>query len=313
MENTGDWITDAPLRSLGFDASRDGRTPLCQFVETLESLRCNKGSHALWNIGSDFDLNSLGSVGNKVHSATRLGDALKLLAYGFDQIQSGAAVELSIYSDQTCLTYGLQDGRIWPRAGDAELTLGLFAGILARYGVETDDLLSISVEHGSDRRIFRLQEELACPIRTDTSRNGLVFRTSALDKHLQTPDKRAPAVYAKRNEDLQKLQSLPQKVRQHIYQSISVDGGEQSRIANMIGLSERTLRRKLAEDGVSYRDLLDDCRHAMAVNLLRRKDLSLVDIGLLLGYADQAVFSRAAQRWFGTSPARYRDQFLKNS
>jgi AraC-like DNA-binding protein len=78
-------------------------------------------------------------------------------------------------------------------------------------------------------------------------------------------------------------------------------------VARALGMSERTLQRRLEEEGTSFQDLLDDTRRELAAQYLGRLQLSLAEAAYLLGFADQSSFSRACKRWFELSPGQYRD------
>lgn len=77
-------------------------------------------------------------------------------------------------------------------------------------------------------------------------------------------------------------------------------------VARALGVSERTLRRQLASDGVSYRALLDDVRGRKAADLLVQTDDPVERIAQKMGYAEPASFIRAFRRWHGIAPAAYR-------
>lgn len=76
--------------------------------------------------------------------------------------------------------------------------------------------------------------------------------------------------------------------------------------ADAIGMSIRSLQRRLAAAGFSYAHLMAQGRLAKAAHLLRTTDTKVVDIALVVGYSDQAHFSRAFRRWTGTSPRDFR-------
>lgn len=77
-------------------------------------------------------------------------------------------------------------------------------------------------------------------------------------------------------------------------------------IATKLNMSERTLKRKLAEQGLSFSTLLDDVRQRDACILLADAGLTVQDIAIRLGYQDRANFSRAFRRWTGLTPTEYR-------
>lgn len=77
-------------------------------------------------------------------------------------------------------------------------------------------------------------------------------------------------------------------------------------VARQIGISQRSLQRTLKAQGTSFARILDDVRRERARALLAEGRQSLGAITYRLGYADQAVLSRAARRWFGAPPRRLR-------
>jgi AraC-like DNA-binding protein len=77
-------------------------------------------------------------------------------------------------------------------------------------------------------------------------------------------------------------------------------------VALTLGLNERTLQRKLKDEGTSFRDLQEQVRSSLAVNYMREPQFRLTDIAEMLGYSDLSVFSRSFKRWFGISPQKWR-------
>lgn len=78
------------------------------------------------------------------------------------------------------------------------------------------------------------------------------------------------------------------------------------RVAKRLSLTPRTLQRKLAELGHSFRSLLDQVRDELARGYLEQNRLSLTEITYLLGYSDPSAFNRAFRRWNDCTPAEYR-------
>lgn len=78
--------------------------------------------------------------------------------------------------------------------------------------------------------------------------------------------------------------------------------------AAQLSVSERTLNRRLARQGLGFGDVLDQVRQQRATYLLDRSNLSIEQIGDMLGFAETASFSRAFKRWLGVSPTVYRQR-----
>jgi AraC-like DNA-binding protein len=77
-------------------------------------------------------------------------------------------------------------------------------------------------------------------------------------------------------------------------------------IARQLAISGRTLQRRLAAEGVSYQQLLDDARKEAATRYICEPSLSICEIACLVGYSEPAPFHRAFKRWFGVTPDIYR-------
>ena len=79
------------------------------------------------------------------------------------------------------------------------------------------------------------------------------------------------------------------------------------RCATEIGaVSKRTLIRRLAEAGTTYRELRDAHRRKLAIELLSETSLTAAEIAYRLGYEDASNFGKACHRWFGRSPGSLR-------
>jgi AraC-like DNA-binding protein len=81
---------------------------------------------------------------------------------------------------------------------------------------------------------------------------------------------------------------------------------EMAVVSTNLGLSVRSLRRKLNENGVTYQELLDQVRRDMAVDYLSNSLLSVEQIAELVGYGEAASFRKAFRRWTGKAPGELR-------
>lgn len=75
--------------------------------------------------------------------------------------------------------------------------------------------------------------------------------------------------------------------------------------AAQLGLSPRTLARRLTDEGVSYREIVEDLRCDLAQTFIKN-GMTLAEIAYSLGYSDQAAFSTAFKRWTGQAPSAFR-------
>lgn len=79
-------------------------------------------------------------------------------------------------------------------------------------------------------------------------------------------------------------------------------------VARKLAISARTLRRRLAESGTSFRELLDETRAHLAQSYVRDRRIPLAEVAFLLGFSEPSTFHRAFKRWTRTTPAEWRER-----
>lgn len=81
----------------------------------------------------------------------------------------------------------------------------------------------------------------------------------------------------------------------------------QKELAQMVNVSDRTLRRRLSNQKVTYRGMRDEARYECARELLDNSTMSIAQIAEAVGYADARAFRRAFKRWSGSLPTEFRE------
>ena len=79
-------------------------------------------------------------------------------------------------------------------------------------------------------------------------------------------------------------------------------------VARDMGMSTRSLRRKLAEEGTSYKAVLDQALGAAATLMLKDTRRSIQETAHAMGFSDPTAFHRAFKRWTGMTPKQYREK-----
>ncbi|KZY38691.1 AraC family transcriptional regulator [Alcanivorax sp. HI0083] len=100
---------------------------------------------------------------------------------------------------------------------------------------------------------------------------------------------------------------LAGKVRQKLLGELGL-GATLNDMASELALSTRSLRRKLEQEGASYRDLVEEERRQLALQLLNTTTMKIEELAAHLGYTDAGGFVRAFRRWQGCSPSAYREK-----
>lgn len=140
------------------------------------------------------------------------------------------------------------------------------------------------------------------------SDNTLVIADDVLNLPLPT----ANAALARINEDaaaryLADLDgdAFQRQLRQLIQERLPNGDPSQEDIAQRLLMTPRSLQRRLADDGTTYREILNDLRHKLAVEYLSQGLYSISEVAYLLGFAELSAFTRAFKRWTGVAPSAW--------
>lgn len=101
-------------------------------------------------------------------------------------------------------------------------------------------------------------------------------------------------------------EALVDRVRRLLFTELRGEAPQAADVARRLGMSERTLSRRLKEEGVTFAALLDSVRHEMATRRLGAPDGNPAEVAFCLGFSDVSTFYRAFRRWTGTTPAQFR-------
>ncbi len=161
----------------------------------------------------------------------------------------------------------------------------------------------------------RLHEAaFGCPVRFAQPANRALLRRSDLALPLSARDAAMAQLHERLvDEELARLEGgrLSHQVRRLVADRMSGEEPRREQIAAALHVSDRTLQRRLHSEGTSFQQLLDDSRRELAQRYLRKPHSSVKQVAQLLGFEDQSNFFRACKRWFGESPARYRERFAQ--
>jgi AraC-like DNA-binding protein len=100
--------------------------------------------------------------------------------------------------------------------------------------------------------------------------------------------------------------SLVEQVRAQVLATLKDGPLAAVDVAERMGITRRTLTRRLQKEGTSFTHVLDDVRKQAALHYLDTTDQSVEDIAFLLGFSESSAFVRAFKRWQGVAPASYR-------
>lgn len=289
----------------------EARLSLRSFVEFFQIAALRTGDAGFgWRAGRVFDLATLGETGEAVARAPTLGAALVTFCRAFTLVQTDSLLELTVDGGEAVLGYRILDPRIWPRDQDAEFTLAILAGLVASVAGPGWRPLRIDVEHAPNRAVAAAESGPRCAVIHRAGRNALRFPAGLLDREMPehcTSDWRARIRRLEAEAaELARRAPLDLRLRREILMRLDRGGAREQDVAGALGLSERSLRRRLAEQGQRYAAVLGICRVEAARQLLAVEGLKVADIAERLGYSDLTAFERAFRRSEGVTPAQFR-------
>jgi AraC-like DNA-binding protein len=245
-------------------------------------------------------------------SSPTLGAAYERLCRYQRLIHETSRVELEIGDDRAVLRHQLAGGAAAPRQ-TAEFLLTAWVRVGRVVAGEDWTPQEVHFAHpapadsSEHARFFRADLHFAM------GENALVLPT----RLLETPCARAdPALVAvldryagERLEQAPRTNSVADRVRSLLGDELR--GGEPTaaRLAARLKMSVRSLNRVLAAEGTSYLEILDALRRALAERHLAGDQVSIGEVGFLLGFSELSSFHRAFKRWTGRTPGQFRHEF----
>lgn len=145
-------------------------------------------------------------------------------------------------------------------------------------------------------------------VRFDAPRNAIAFSADDCARPLRTanPELREYLEGVARRRLGEETGNCSERVWAVLFHADAHARPDLAQVAKQLGMSARTLQRRLADDGLRFQDIVDDVAHTRAVELLGEPELSVAEIADRLGFGETRAFSRAFRRWTGVSPTNYR-------
>lgn len=168
---------------------------------------------------------------------------------------------------------------------------------------------SIYFRHQPDETDQDLSKALGCPVYYGQTQDAIFLERNVLDKTTPQADNKMFAVLEARLEARRRefTDKHPTKraVSKTIRRLIAFSVPDLVMVADKLGVSDRQLRAKLKEEGVSYRQVLQLVRREMCEEMMQAGNTDFYKIAEALGYSERSAFQRAFKTWYGYSPKVY--------
>jgi AraC-like DNA-binding protein len=149
-----------------------------------------------------------------------------------------------------------------------------------------------------------------CPVLFGQEVNGTVFARSFLDRQQSHADNTVATLLRESAEQLlrerEHMTRLSAQVASFLRYRADLASVSLEQTARQLGIGARVLRRRLTEEGASFRGLVDDARRRVACEALLQSESSILHTAESLGFSEPSAFFRAFKRWTGLTPSQYR-------
>ncbi len=266
-------------------------------------------------VGQRLQLMSHGSLSVAALTSPTIADAIELIVECFALLMPLFALSVHPRGTRTGVRLGVR----WPlhpeveRFHTATMSGSLYAQLRFLLGGVLPKDVELDARHPRPPGLPAWVDGIDIALRFDQPHYELRMPTSLLGVALPLADARAHETARKRC--LEQLASRPDpaRVASMVAHALSEHGPpflDLEAVSRVLGLSSRSLRRRLQEEGVSFRELQSHARLTLADRWLADPRRSITEIGLELGYADAANFSRAFRSARGRTPNEARAELL---
>ena len=170
--------------------------------------------------------------------------------------------------------------------------------------------VAIYFSHERPADISAFEAHFRCPVHFSSHRDGIEISDEMLHAGNRLGDARISDFFDTHlDAELAAFladSALEPTVRAEVARSLSDGAPKLAEVAKRLGMSARTLQRRLADEGVAYQHLVEETRLGLAERLLEDTDFALAEVAFLTGYSEQSTFTRAFKRRNGRTPANYR-------
>lgn len=258
---------------------------------------------------------TLHALGYSWFASNNLGEAYdRICRYSrFLNTAANGAVRIERSTDICRLV--LDPGKMKTKPATVSIDAGLAMIVnLSRAAYGPDFALTrVTMVHDAPDCRDRFDEFFSVPVDFSEAENALWIKPELLSEPLTTANSELARVNDRVVTDyLAQLDrsDVTMRVKSKLIEKLPGGQISEEGIASSINVSQRSLQRRLKEQGISFTQLLENTRRELSVQYVRDPQHSFNEVAFLLGFAEPGNFSRAFKRWYGKSPSQFRQDSL---
>ncbi len=293
-------------------ADPDARVSPAQFcVAWAETVRLTGDPQLALRIADSTPPGAFGLVEYLCRAAPTVGEALRQWVRFLNLLDDAVVVGLVVEGGVGYLRVVSESEA--PAPASHELCFALVCATIRRSvqpSVNGQPFRPLSVEftHRAPAELRPYELAFDAPVRFGAANTQLVLASTALQTPMSSSDPGLLAILARHAEELKSRERAPPlttEVRRALQQALQNDQTTIEAVARRLGVTPRTLQRRLEDEGTTFQALRESTRRDLAAHYLDQ-DLSIAEISFLLGFSEPSAFFRAFKRWTGITPQEAR-------
>ncbi|HEX5311832.1 AraC family transcriptional regulator [Aquabacterium sp.] len=250
-----------------------------------------------------------------VRTAANLRTALHRLARYNRLVHDLATFEIVAQDDIVRIEHRFDGAGTRPCRQAAEFTLASLVVVASQMAEQPVHPLAVEFAHApaddsaatqdAYRAVFGIAPRFGAPI------SCVVFSAEMLERPVPAADPTLSRIVTAHAEQLLAAhapaqEGIAEQVRRLLAEGMSNGPMSLAQTAQRLHMSERSLQRRLDDEGTRFADLMDEVRRELALRYISDARLSLGEVAFLLGFAEPSPFHRAFKRWTGMTPSAAR-------
>jgi AraC-like DNA-binding protein len=310
-------LSTAPLlKELGLSeadlSGENARIPFAKYAALFERAAQFTGENCFGlHFGQTRDIRTAGLIGYVGLTSPNLSDGLDNVCRYFRVYSDALRLRLNKAKASSLLEWAYR-GNDTPEAPQTQEFIAANLMRAIRLGTDRDIMpIRVTFAHPRALDIDQFEGFFRCPVTFGSRCNAIEMSAADLARPLVTADHRLLDLLRHYCEEAIARQPpetppLVEQVKRAIADRLASGNASLDGVAAELGMSNRSLSRRLAGLGSSFNSLLDGMRAQLAERYLHESQLSCTEIAFVLGYSDVSSFNHAFKRWTGSTPTASR-------
>jgi len=290
-----------------------GRIPYSQLIVLYEEAARLAGDDAFGlHVGERTELRTFGLLGHLVMNCPTLGEALNAVARYLPLWTDGASLGLDLDRTSVRLVWEYADTLMADCRHDCEMSLAAIARIGRFLSTVECKPREVHFRHRQPRNTSEHRRVFGSAPCFDMPVDEIILESKMLEIPIRGADYELHELLKTHLDGLlsqvAQERSYAGRVRRSIRMTIQSQSPTLETTSKNMGVSTRTLQRRLRDEGTSHGRLLDEVRRESADRYLRDPRTSIQEIAYRLGFSESSAFHRAFRKWQGSTPGERRRQ-----